>query len=235
MDALKKIAKENPELKKIILVPLYPHYAMSSIETAVEHVKDTMKKGKHTFELSVLKPFYNKTAYINALAKSIKPFTEKKYDHILFSYHGLPKRHLRKADPTGKHCLNSETCCSLSSEAHKFCYRHQVLETTKLVTQQLNIPSEKFSFSFQSRLAGDKWLEPYTDKLLEEFPQKGIKNLLVVCPAFVSDCLETLEEIHIEGEDIFMKAGGETFTAIPCMNTNKEWVSGLSELIKEAN
>jgi ferrochelatase len=234
-EALKLLGKENPDIKKVILVPLYPHYAMSSIETAVEHVKESITKGNYKFQLSIVKPFYNKTEYINALAASIKPFIDGKFDHILFSYHGLPKRHLIKADVTGSHCLITGNCCDVASEAHSYCYRHQVLETTKLVTRQLNIPESKYSFSFQSRLAGDKWLEPYTDKVLEDLPKNGVKNLLVVCPAFVSDCLETLQEIHIEGKEIFMNAGGEQFTAIPCMNTNKEWVVALADLIKEAN
>ena len=232
-DALKKLSAENPDLKKVVMMPMYPHYAMSSFETAVEHIKDAYKKGNYKFELNIVEPFYNKTNYINALSETIKPYTEKDFDHILFSYHGLPKRHLIKADITGNHCLKSDTCCEVSSEAHKHCYKHQVIETTKLVTQKLNIPASKYSFSFQSRLAGDKWLQPYTDKLLEEFPKQGIKNVLVVCPAFVSDCLETLQEIHIEGREIFLNAGGENFTAIPCLNTNSKWVESVSELINE--
>jgi ferrochelatase len=232
-DALEKLSNENPDLKKLILVPLYPHYAMSSYETGVEHVKNAFTKGNYPFELRVVKPFYNKSNYINALSESIRPYTEKQFDHILFSYHGLPKRHLIKADVTGSHCLKFDACCDTFSDAHNYCYKHQVIQTTRLVTQQLNIPPSKYSFSFQSRLAGDKWLQPYTDKLLEKFPTQGIKNLLVACPAFVSDCLETLEEIHIEGMERFLMAGGEKFTAIPCLNLHPNWVASVSELIRE--
>ena len=221
------LLKRNPLIEEVIALPLYPHYAMSSYETAVEYAKEIHKKKGYKFKLSFVDPFYNDPQYLNALANVMKPFLEEPYDHMLFSYHGIPQRHIRKSDITGNHCLQSETCCDVASPAHAHCYRHQVFTTTKLITEILNIPKEKFSLSFQSRL-GKGWLTPFTDFRLAELPAEGIKKLLILCPAFVSDCLETLEEIEIRGREIFMNAGGESFKMIPCLNVNPLWVKAIA-------
>ena len=230
--AFDTLQKNNADLEEVLAIPLYPHYAMSSYETAVVSAKDIHQKNKYNFKLQFLKPFYNELHYIHALAENIKPFLHQQYHHILFSYHGVPGRHVRKSDVTGNHCLQSKNCCDVSSPAHAHCYRHQVFTTTRLVTEQLNIPKEKYSVSFQSRL-GKGWLEPFTDVRLEEMPGEGIKKLLILCPAFVSDCLETLEEIDIRGKESFMKAGGETFSMVPCLNTNALWVDVLKNWVNE--
>jgi len=230
---LKIITKEHPDLQELILLPLYPHYAMSSYETAVLHVKEAFKSGNYNFQLKVVEPFYKHPDFIEVLSETIKPFTDKPYDHILFSYHGIPERHVKKTDPTKNHCLTCTDCCNVPSETHKFCYRHQVIETTKAVAKKLNLPEDKYSFSFQSRLGTDSWLKPYTAKLFKEMPKQGIKNLIVVCPAFVSDCLETLEEICVEGKEDFEKAGGEHFAVIPCLNLHPQWVKTAIQLVNE--
>lgn len=230
---LEEIKQKHPQLNEIVLVPLYPHYAMSSYETGVEYVKEKFNFVFKDVSLQVVNPFYKDEDYIDALCKSIKPFVNEGFEHILFSYHGLPKRHLEKSDPTGVHCYKVANCCEVPSEAHKFCYKHQVTVTTKLVAEKLGIKPSQYSISFQSRLAGDKWISPYTDKLLEEFPKKGITKLLVACPAFVSDCLETLEEIHMEGAETFLEAGGKEFVAIPCLNTNDYWGEALCKIISK--
>ncbi|MFL9482393.1 ferrochelatase [Chitinophagaceae bacterium LWZ2-11] len=232
VNAFDKLMAAHPDLEEVIALPLYPHYAMSSFETAVEAAKEDHKKNKYPFKLTFVKPFYNNPDYINALANNILPYLQNEYDHILFSYHGVPGRHIKKSDITGCHCLQSNDCCEKDSPAHAFCYRHQVFTTTELVTQQLNIPKDKFSISFQSRL-GKGWLEPFTDIRLEEMPKEGIKKLLILCPAFVSDCLETLEEIEERGKESFMNAGGESYTMIPCLNTHPLWVSTIAKWMKE--
>jgi len=229
-EAYAALEKRSPEINEVIILPLYPHYAMSSYETAVEHMKKVHKQKKYPFTISFVSPFYENDAYLNALAASIKPSLEKNYDHILFSYHGVPARHIRKSDVTGCHCLQSDTCCETQSPAHAFCYRHQVRTTTRLVCEKLKVSPDKYSISFQSRL-GKGWLEPFTDIRLEEMPGEGIKNLLILCPAFVSDCLETLEEIAMRGKEIFMNAGGESFMMIPCLNTNPLWVDAVEQMV----
>lgn len=230
--AFDSLLQANPELEEVIAIPLYPHYAMSSFETAVEHVKKTHEENKYTFSLEFIDPYYNNEDYISALAASMKPYLEQDYDHLLFSYHGVPGRHIRNSDITGSHCLKTADCCNVASPAHKFCYRHQCLTTTKLVTDLLEIPKEKFSISFQSRL-GKGWLQPFTDKRLKEMPGEGIKKLLIICPAFVSDCLETLEEIAMRGKEDFEEAGGETYTMIPCLNLSEQWVDTLASFCEQ--
>lgn len=222
--ALQELEGQAPDLEEILIAPMYPHYAMSSYETAYLFVVEKIKKLRPQLTFRILQPFYDEQGYITSLCESISPYLENPYDHLLFSYHGLPVRHLKKSDPTKKHCYQTEQCCDVQSSAWNFCYKHQVIQTTQLAASQLKIPSHKFSYSFQSRLGSDQWIKPYTDEQLRKFPSQGIKKLLVICPAFVSDCLETLEEIAIRGKESFMESGGESFTAIPCLNTNLKWV-----------
>ena len=229
-----KLLKRIPGLEEVILVPMYPHYAMSSYETAAEYAKSIYKENDYKFNLRVVKPFYNNKDYINSLAASVSPYLIEDYDQILFSYHGVPGRHLQKTDPTKTHCLKVEDCCRVASPAHEFCYRHQCLVTTDLLCETLNIPKEKFGISFQSRL-GKGWLEPFTDIRLAELPKEGVKKLLVICPAFVADCLETLEEIAMRGKEVFMEAGGESYTMIPCVNTHPQFIEALKNIILETN
>jgi protoporphyrin/coproporphyrin ferrochelatase len=230
--AFEKLLQRLPEMDEVVAVPLYPHYAMSSFETAVEYVKEIHRKKKYKFALSFIKPYFKEPEYIDALADHIRPYLQQDYDHMLFSYHGVPARHIIKSDITGKHCLQSADCCSRPSPAHAYCYRHQCITTTRLVTEKLSVPSEKYSISFQSRL-GKGWLEPFTDVRLEEMPKEGIKKLLILCPAFVSDCLETLEEIEMRGRETFMEAGGESYAMIPCLNTHPLWVKALSRWVTD--
>lgn len=230
--AFDNLLKVVPDLEEVILMPLYPHYAMSSYETAMDYAYEIHRKKKYNFKLTTVPPFYNNPGYINALADSIQSFLSQEYDQILFSYHGIPERHIRKSDTTKIHCLQQADCCHTASPAHATCYRHQVFTTTQLVTAQLQIPASKYQISFQSRL-GKGWLLPFTDIRLEELPKEGIKKLLIICPAFVSDCLETLEEIAIRGKETFLNAGGETYTMIPCMNTRPQWVNTVEQLVRQ--
>jgi ferrochelatase len=139
---------------------------------------------------------------------------------------------LRKSDPTGRHCLQSQNCCETPSIAHDTCYRAQCFATVRAFVEQANIPSPKFSVSFQSRLGRDPWLKPYTDHEIQRLPQSGVKRLLVMCPAFVADCLETLEEIAMRGRESFIEAGGETFTLIPCLNEHPRWLDALEKIVR---
>ena len=234
-DAYDELVKNNPDLEEVIVVPLYPHYAMSSYETAVEYAKEHHKKYKYKFKLSFIEPFYNDADFIEALCATIQPYLERDYDQILFSYHGIPERHILKCDPTGKHCLKVENCCEVPSPAHQFCYRHQCWTTTQLVAVKLAIPKEKIGFSFQSRLGKDPWLQPYTAARFEELPKEGVKKLLVVCPAFVSDCLETIEEIGEEGKESFLHSGGESFELIPCLNVHPLWIETMAKWVRKVN
>jgi ferrochelatase len=218
-------------IDELLLVPLFPHYAMSTTQSVVEETQAVLKRLRPGLPLRVLPPFYADARYIAALAASVQPCFDHGYDHLLFSYHGLPERHLRKTDPTGRHCLRSADCCATPSPAHATCYRHQVLRTTELVVQALSVPPDRVSVSFQSRLGRDPWLQPATAGELERLAQAGVRRLLVLCPAFVADCLETLEEIGIAGREVFLAAGGESFTLIPALNDQPQWVAALIALI----
>lgn len=231
-EAFDNLLKQSPDLQEVIAVPLYPHYAMASYETAIDYAKEIHTNNKYPFKLSFIKPFYDEEGYINAMVENMKPFLQEDYDHILFSYHGIPARHLVKVDPTGTHCQKVNDCCNVPSPAHKVCYRHQCFETTRLVTEALHIPKEKFSISFQSRL-GRGWLQPFTDVRLEQMPKEGIKKLLIISPAFVSDCLETLEELEERGKETFIEAGGNSYKMIPCLNVHPLWVETLEKWVKE--
>ena len=219
---------------EVLLLALYPQYAMASTTTIWELADELVRTKFPEMKLTKVPAFYNKPDYIQALANSIKKHLDTfEYDHLLFSYHGIPKRHIRKTDVTKSHCAIDGSCCNTPSPAHEFCYRHQCYETTKQVVKLLGIPEGKYSQTFQSRLAGDKWLTPYTDVEINKMPEKGIKKLAVVTPAFVSDCLETLEEIAMEANEQFLHHGGEEFMAIPCMNDDDEWCGVVANWIKE--
>ncbi len=215
---------------EVLLVPLYPHYAMSSYETVVVKVLEEQQKHFPKMEVTTLPAFYKNPDYIQALSETIKDgLKDFDYDHILFSYHGIPERHIRKSDPTRFHCKIDGTCCSINSVAHNTCYRHQVYDTTEMVKAYLGLPEEQVSTSFQSRLAGDPWLKPYTDYEFERLAKEGKKRLAVITPAFVSDCLETLEEIAMEGKEQFEEAGGEHYKHISCMNDSEHWVKVMAK------
>lgn len=214
------------------VVPLYPHYAMSSTGTAIMAVHEALREMRWRPQIQIIPPFYNHPGYIRALVSLIRSCLPVVYDHVLFSYHGLPERHIKKADSTGKHCMRTTDCCAVHQpQAQATCYRHQVFETTRLVSEALGISSDKYSVSFQSRLGRDKWLLPFTDPHVEALAKQGVKHLVVTCPAFVADCLETLEEIGEATREKFLHAGGETFTLLPCLNDYSEWVSALGEMV----
>ncbi len=221
-------------VEEILLIPLYPHYAMSSYETVVEKAKEVNRDDFPNMKINTLPVFYNNEAYIKAMSDNIRHHLDGfDYDHVLFSYHGIPERHILKSDTTKSHCKIDGSCCNTASKAHRTCYRHQCFETTRLIVEQLELKEGTYSNSFQSRLLKDPWLKPYTDFELEKFPGEGKKKLAVVTPAFVSDCLETLEEIAMEGKEEFLNAGGESYKHIPCMNDNDDWVDTVVQWIEE--
>ncbi len=230
--AYENLLKQVPDLEEVILFPLYPHYAMSSYETAVEYMKEIHQKKKYRFSLSVVEPFYNDDEYINALSQSIKPFTDQPFDKILFSFHGIPERHVRKTDPTGRHCLTVADCCHVASPAHEFCYRHQTLVTAELVSKELSSRKRNGNKRFNRGLGATNGCCLIPPCGLPSCPTKALKICWWFVPAFISDCLETLEEMAVEGKDIFLNAGGESFTAIPCLNINPLWVNALVSLVK---
>lgn len=230
--ALRELKQQG--VSEVFLIPLYPHYAMSSFETVVEKAKDLLKTSFNDMSLTVQPAFYDDPDYIRVMSENLKDQLEGfDYDQILFSYHGIPERHIYKGDPTGTHCKLDGSCCEVKSEAHKTCYRHQCFETTKGMVKELGLKEGTYRNSFQSRLLKDPWLKPYTDHELEAMPDQGIKKLAVITPAFVADCLETLEEIAMEGKEEFLQFGGKEFKHIACLNENEAWVTVVQNWIED--
>tara|TARA_R110001606_G_scaffold361754_7_gene515348 strand:- start:267174 stop:268187 length:1014 start_codon:yes stop_codon:yes gene_type:complete len=223
---------QRPEIDEILYIPLYPHYAESTVATSIEEAKRVIAKHKLKLTLTVIEPFYDNPDYIDALVLSAEPYLKQDYDHIVFSYHGLPESQITKLDKSGQHCLQRSDCCQQPNEAHKTCYKHHVMRTTQLFVDKLGLEPDKYSVAFQSRLGRAKWLGPNTEDRLRELAQSKVKNVLVICPAFVTDCLETLEEMEIRGQEVFTEAGGTKLTLIPCLNDHPAWVDVLASWCK---
>ena len=230
-DALQKL--RNQGCKKLFVIPLYPHNAMATTTTTeveVRRIADNIFQG---LELVFIKPFYGNKQYINALKKSLEPVIEKdNFDKLIFSYHGIPERQVKKTDVTGNHCFSSENCCEVECPGSADCYKAHTVQTTNKVVQELGIDNQKWEIAYQSRI-GPGWLKPFTDKRLEAMPNNGIKSVAILCPSFISDCLETLEEIDIRGRKTFLDAGGEKMTYIPCLNDSESTIELLKGLVDE--
>lgn len=219
---------------EMLIVPLYPQFAMATTETILVLAEQLQAKKFPKLKIDHIPAFYNKPEYIEVLAKSIQEeLIKEDFDHLLFSYHGVPERHIKNSDITGKHCELNGSCCNTNSEAHAFCYRHQCYATTQAVVEKLGLKTGFYSTSFQSRLGNDPWLQPYTDKMVNDKAENGVKKLAVVTPAFVADCLETIEEIGMEAKEEFEENTGEHFVTIPCLNDRDDWVDVMINWIED--
>jgi ferrochelatase len=218
---------------EVLLFPQYPHYAMASWETVVVRIYEEFAAQAPGIKVSCVQPFYGDPDYIEMLHAVSAPFLATAYDHVLFSYHGIPERHLRKADSSHAHCLKVADCCHTCSPAHATCYRAQCFRTTAALAQRAGLDPAKYSNSFQSRLAGEPWLQPFTDFELARLPKAGVKRLLVICPSFLADCLETLEEISMAGKETFLAAGGEHFEKILCPNDHPAFIDFLANRVQK--
>jgi ferrochelatase len=222
-------------IKKVTLAPLYPQFADSTVTTVIEEAKRVVRDKKLQFDFSLVPPFFNQPEYLEALVESVRPHLAQDFDHLLLSFHGLPERHITKLDPTGSHCFKGGNCCeNASPEVLAVCYRAQCMRSSAEFAKRMGLPDGKWSVSFQSRLGRAKWIEPYTEAHLAELAAQGVKKLLVMCPAFVADCIETLEEIGDRGAEQFKEAGGEELILIPCLNDDPNWAKALNTLCERA-
>jgi ferrochelatase len=229
-DVLAKLAAKG--ITDLLLFPQYPHYAMSSWETVVVKVRREAAKIAPQMRIECVAPYFADEDYIEALVRSAHPHLAQPHDHLLFSYHSIPTRHLTKADSSHAHCQVVPDCCNTCSPVHATCYKAQCVATTKAFAKLAGLNPAKWSISFQSRLANEPWLEPYTDFEFKRLAAEGKKRLLVITPAFVTDCLETLEEIRVRGAEEFKAAGGEWFSAIPCLNDQPVWIDFLEKRVR---
>ena len=225
---------KNKGIYKIIVISLYPHNALATTITTEMETRIVANKLSEDFELVFTKPFFDNEIYINAISKTIKPHIEKvSFDKIVFSYHGIPKRQAKKTDETGVHCFSDSNCCEIAGDGSKDCYRSHTRIASDLTARKLGLSDDQWEVAYQSRL-GPGWLTPFTDKRLAELPEEGKKNIAVLCPSFISDCLETLEEIDIRGRKTFFDAGGKNMTYIPCLNDSEDTINLLENLVMSA-
>ena len=223
--------KEN-EINKIYVISLYPHNAMATTVTTELETRNVAMNISNDFELIFTKPFFDNEEYINAMVNSIRPYVENKsYDKIIFSYHGIPKRQAKKTDETGEHCFSTSNCCEVKNDGSKDCYRSHTRIASDLTAKKLGLEDDQWEIAYQSRI-GPGWLTPFTDKRLAKLPEEGKDNIAILCPSFISDCLETLEEIDIRGRETFLKAGGKKMTYIPCLNDSEDTINLLENLVR---
>ena len=223
-------------VRKIIFIPLYPQYSLAATFSSVEEFKRVMALKNKEISFTVIEDFWSDEGFLNAFVAVGKPLlADHSVDHVLFSFHGIPERHVRKTDLSkGKHCLEKPGCCETLVEANSKCYRAQSFHTAYRLAEKLGLNREQYSVSFQSRLGRTPWIQPYTDIVLDELVEKGVKRLAVYCPSFVADCLETLEEIQMRGLEQFREKGGEHLVLIPSLNSSQEWTQAVRGMISRS-
>ncbi len=220
---------------KIVVCPLYPQYSLAATKSSVIAVQNVMKRLRRQVPVESIKAFYGEEAYIEAVAQVSQRYLENEpYDMAVFSFHGVPERQVKKTDKSGNYCLQAKDCSLSIVEANTDCYRAQCFYTARKVAQKLGIPENRYRVAFQSRLGRTPWIKPYSDELYQELPKQGIRKVVVLCPSFVADCLETLEEVSVRGEEEFQKHGGEKLTLIPSLNAEPEWVKAVVKILETA-
>ncbi len=221
------------ECDRIIVLPMYPQYSSSTYGSAVEDLYKEVLHDWNMPQLQIIPPFFSDSRFIDAWTKVSSPFLEKEPEHVLFSFHGLPMRHLKKSDTTGKWCKNNHKCCLEIQNENRHCYSAQCFHTAKLIAERFNLSPDKWSVSFQSRFGRDEWVKPDTEEHLARLAENGVKKVVVFCPAFVSDCLETLEEIGIRAAEHFREHGGEELELVSSLNDHPAWVDSLTSIIRQ--
>ena len=219
----------------LVVVPLFPQYASSSGGSALAQALEMIGRLNNVPQVATVGPFYDDPGFLDAAAAVARPFLDDwAPEHVLFSYHGLPEKHVRKADPTGSWCLADEGCCARIVADNRSCYRAQCFATTRALAFRLALPEGSFTTTFQSRLRGQKWIEPYTDHHVEVLRRQGVSRLAVLTPSFVADCLETLEEIGIRLREQWHGLGGQELLLVPCVNAEPPWVEAVADMVRRA-
>jgi len=220
---------------RVVVLPLYPQFAASTTGSIIEEVCRQAGRLWNTPFIHVTEPYYDHPGFIDAAAAVARPELEAaEPDFVLFSYHGLPEKQIRKGDDTGHRCLATEDCCERMFEGNRNCYRAQCFATSRALIERLALDPQATATTFQSRFGKTPWIQPFTDVQIEALARRGVKRLAVLCPAFVADCLETLEEIGIRGRDAFFAAGGEELTLVPCVNSHEMWAQGVVRILRDS-
>ena len=221
------------QVSEIIVFPMFPQYASATTGSIHEEVMRILARQETIPNVKMINSYYDHEPVIDIFADNARRFDLDSFDHIIFSYHGLPQRQLRKGDPTGSHCLQKENCCQSLCLANQFCYSAQCHATTRAIAEKLELRPEQYTTSFQSRLGPEAWAQPYTIKTIENQAEHGAKRLLVFSPAFVADCLETIVEIGTEYQEEFEEMGGEKVDLVPSLNDDPRWVGAVAELVEQ--
>jgi len=229
-DAIARLTEAGA--RPVVTLPLFPQYAESSTGSALARTRELADS---ELELRPIRHFYADPGFIGAQAELTRPLLDAfQPDHVLLSYHGLPERQVKRTDLTGTHCFASEGCCDAIVAANRDCYRAHCFATSRALVEALGIPADRASTSFQSRLGRTPWIQPYTDLMLPELAERGVRRLAILCPSFVADCLETVEEIGIRARDQWRELGGEELCLVPCVNSSPAWVTAAARLVREA-
>ena len=222
-------------VSRILAWPLFPQYAEAATGSAVARIEEILEQRPAPPPLQILGDFYDAPGFLDAVAEVARPaLADFDADHVLFSYHGLPERQIRALDASGAHCFASDDCCERIVAENRRCYRAHCFATTRGLQARLGLDPKTSSLSFQSRLGRTPWIRPYTDEVLPELAAQGVRRLAVLCPAFVADCLETVEEIGIRGRDQWQELGGEALRLVPCVNAHPAWVAAVAGTIRAA-
>lgn len=222
----------DQQVRELIVFPMFPQYASATTGSVHDEVMRLLRKSDTIPNIKFINSYYDYEPMIEIFADNAKQFDLDSYDHIIFSYHGLPQRQLRKADTCG-HCLKAENCCHSISIRNQFCYSAQCHGTTKAIVEKLDLRADQYTTAFQSRLGPEAWAQPYTSKIIEHHAEKGAKRLLVFSPAFVADCLETIVEIGTEYQEEFEEMGGEHVDLVPSLNDDPRWIKAVVNLIEK--
>ena len=229
--ALEEFAKQGVD--DVLVVPLFPQYSQAAWASAYDEVVRVAGRMQNTPNLRFVAPFYDHPGFLDAVAAVSRPHLDAfGADRVLMSFHGLPEKHVQKSDASGEHCLKVQDCCKTITHANRFCYSAQSYATAQGLAARLGLGEHDYEVTFQSRLT-KKWIQPFTDVRLEELPKEGVKRVAVLCPSFVSDCLETIEEIGMQAKENFVEAGGEDLLAVPCVNAEQPWVDALADIVRE--
>lgn len=228
-------AMAEAKVDRWVVAPLYPQYSLAATESSLAQARREARRYPGLPAFVALPPFYEDPLFLDSFVETALPSLQSfGFDHVLFSFHGLPERQVKRTDDTGRFCLSSSSCCDGIVTANARCYRAQCFATARGLAARLGLPSEQYTVCFQSRLGRTPWIRPFTDELLVELPRKGVRRVAVFCPSFVADCLETLEEIEIRGKQSFVESGGGSLFLIPSLNSSERWADSVSRMVERA-
>lgn len=228
-EGLEKLRRQG--VTSLTVLPLYPQYSLAATESSIEKTKAVLKQMHWSVTPRFVPPFFKEAGFLDAFVSIIRPrWQAEKYDKLLFSFHGLPERQVRKTDPSGQVCVCDARCCLTLNSSNQNCYRAQSYATARALAEKLGLKDDQYLVGFQSRLGTTPWIKPYSDMYYERLPKEGVKKLLVASPSFVADCLETVEEISMRGKEQFLENGGEVLDLVPSLNSNDGWADAVVKI-----